>query len=316
MSSPEKQAPPAAKAGPGQGAFSVRRGNRADIRACHDLLWAAVKDLGVRQGRPFEGSAEEWWVEGESVHEFLAGHSAEWWVAQAAGSLELMGYARSIERDGMLELTEFFVRPGLQSRGAGKALLERAFPADRARVRSIIATTDPRALTRYYRAGVVARFAYLSLAGVPRATEPDQLSSSRMGDDAAALEDLARVERTVVGHSRSPAEMRWLLAQREGYLFRRNGSVAGFGFVSRAASGPIAALDPADLPDILLHIEARAHALGVEKLELEVPGLNDTAVRHLLDRGFRIDPWVSVFMSDQPFGQFDRFIGFSPPIFL
>jgi GNAT superfamily N-acetyltransferase len=307
----------ASKAGLDQGgAFSIRPGNRADIRACHDLLWAAVTDLGARQGRPFEGSADDWWVEGASLHEFLAEHSAEWWVAQAAGSRELTGYARSTERAGMLELTEFFVRPGNQSRGAGKALLERVFPPGRGKVRSIVATTDPRALSLYYRAGVVARFSYLSLAGAPRAAEPDQLSASPIDDDPALLDEVARVEQAVLGYPRSPAELRWLLGRREGYLFWRDGAVTGFAFVSKAGSGPIAALEPADLPDILLHVEGRAHALGVQKLELEVPGLNATAVRHLLDRGFRIDPWVNVFMSDQPFGRFDRFIGFSPPIFL
>jgi hypothetical protein len=40
------------------------------------------------------------------------------------------------------------------------------------------------------------------------------------------------------------------------------------------------------------------------------------AIRHLLGRGFHIDPWINVLMSNRPFGRFDRFIGFSPPIFL
>ena len=63
---------------------------------------------------------------------------------------------------------------------------------------------------------------------------------------------------------------------------------------------------------MLAHVEGRAHALGVESLALQVPGLNAVAVRHLLGRGFRIDPWVNLLMSDRPFGQFDRFIAFSP----
>jgi hypothetical protein len=63
-------------------------------------------------------------------------------------------------------------------------------------------------------------------------------------------------------------------------------------------------------------VEARAHALGVKTLELQVPGPNAVAVRHLMGRGFRLDPWVNVLMSSRPFGQFDRFIGFGPPLFL
>jgi hypothetical protein len=78
----------------------------------------------------------------------------------------------------------------------------------------------------------------------------------------------------------------------------------------------MATLDPDDVPELLLHVEARAHAQGVERLSLDVPGVNAIAVRHLMGRGFRLDPWVNVFMSNVAFGQFDRFIGFSPPMFL
>jgi hypothetical protein len=39
-------------------------------------------------------------------------------------------------------------------------------------------------------------------------------------------------------------------------------------------------------------------------------------MRHLLDRGFRIDAPLNLFMSNRPFGQFDRFVAFAPPIVL
>ena len=45
---------------------------------------------------------------------------------------------------------------------------------------------------------------------------------------------------------------------------------------------------------------------------MQVPGLNAAAVHRLLGRGFRIDPWINLLMSNKPFGQFDRFIAFSP----
>jgi len=78
----------------------------------------------------------------------------------------------------------------------------------------------------------------------------------------------------------------------------------------------MAALDPSDLPAILVHVEGVAHSIGLERLELQVPGPNDVTVRHLLARGFRIDRWINLLMSDRPFGQFDRFTPFSPPLFL
>ena len=70
------------------------------------------------------------------------------------------------------------------------------------------------------------------------------------------------------------------------------------------------------MPGILRHVEHRALSLGVERLELEVPAGNASAVRHLLGRGFRLDPLITYLLSNRPFGQFDRFVGFSPPLFL
>jgi hypothetical protein len=67
---------------------------------------------------------------------------------------------------------------------------------------------------------------------------------------------------------------------------------------------------------ILLHVEGRLHDLGVELMELEVPAPNAAATRHLLRRGYRIDHRMSYLMSERPFGAFDRFIGFNPPLFL
>jgi GNAT superfamily N-acetyltransferase len=298
--------------------ISIRRGTEGDAEACHELLWASVTDFGARYGTPLRGTAAEWWRSAEPLHRHLAVNAAEWWVAEEPGSSKLVGYARSIERAGLLELTEFFVRPDHQSAGVGRTLIERAFPADRGDARSIIATRDVRALARYYRAGTVARFPIFTLGGVPARVDPEPaLTAERLHADAAAARRALRdVELSVFGFPRDEAEVRWLLSDREGYLYRRNHKIAGFAFVGRNGSGPIAALDPADLPPILLHVEDRAHEAGIERLDLEVPAPNEVAIRHLLGRGFRFDPWVNFLMSNRPFGKFDRLICFSPPMFL
>jgi GNAT superfamily N-acetyltransferase len=294
----------------------LRRGTPDDARACHDLLWTSATDLGRRRGSPLDGTAADWWAGGEALNRFLAEHAAEWWIAEADGAENPIGYARSIERGGLFELTELFVRPGHQSLGVGRALLERAFPAGRGEVRSIIATTDVRATARYCAAGTVARFPYFTLAGNPRpGGELGDLRAERLTDaDAAAA--VTDIERAVLEFPRGPEELRWLVANREGTLFTRDGRSVGYAFITKAGAGPIAALDPDGLPAILGHVEARAVELGVERLELEVPGINVAAMRHLLGRGFIIDPWVNLLMSSRPFGQFDRFIGYSPPVFL
>jgi hypothetical protein len=90
----------------------------------------------------------------------------------------------------------------------------------------------------------------------------------------------------------------------------------GFAFVGKNGAGPVAALDADDLPAILLHVEGRAFASNITQLEFQVPAPNEVATRHLLSRGFRLDPWLNVLMSNRPFGRFDRLLSFGPPVFL
>src|ERR1051326_6358472 len=116
---------------------TCRRATPDDALACHEVMWESVTDLGRRQGIPLPGSADEWGGPGDPLQREVARMAVEWWVAGEAESGRLVGFARTIERDGLFELTEFFVRPGQQSRGVGKALLERAFPARPGAVRSI-----------------------------------------------------------------------------------------------------------------------------------------------------------------------------------
>jgi hypothetical protein len=134
--------------------------------------------------------------------------------------------------------------------------------------------------------------------------------------DAAALAAVSALERELIEYTRGEEELRWLLETREGYFYRRDGRAVGFAFIGRDAAGPMGALEPADESQILLHVESRARALGVDRLTLEVPAVNEVAVRHLLVRGYQIDSWLNLLMASRPFGRFDRFIPFSPPIFL
>lgn len=295
----------------------IRRGTSDDAEACHGVMWASVTDLGVRHGTPLDGSASDWWAEGESLQRFLATSAAEWWVAEEPESGALIGYARAIARDRLLELTEFFVLPSRQSAGVGRALLERAFPTHHDGIRSIIATTDVRALGRYYRAGTVARFPMLSLVGEPGAAVAGDLRADPIDIDSKVDRRLLlEIDRSVIDYPRSEAEVRWLLGDREGFLYRRQGEVIGYGFVGKRGAGPAAALAERHLPSVLLHLEGRARAAGIERVEFQVPAPNQVATRHLLGRGFRLDPWLNLLMSNRPFGHFDRLIAFGPPVFV
>lgn len=296
--------------------IGFRRGTPADSRVCHQLLYTTITDFEAKHGTPLEGSEAEWWADNEPFYDLLATDAAEWWVAEERSSGALIGFARSIDSDGLFELTEFFVRPDRQARGLGRELLGRAFPLVRGSPRVIIATRDVRAQARYYAAGVAVRFPIFGMSRRPKAADPTPGLTASLADGAADIEAIRSIEKSVLGFERSEPALRCLLDNRESYLYRRDGAPVGVGFVSKAGCGPIAALDSADMPGILLHVENWASELGMDELSLEIPAPNEVATRHLLSRGFRFDPFISFLMSDRQFGQFDRFIGLSPPLFL
>ena len=297
----------------------LRRATAADSMPCFRLFWHAISDLAERQGTPWEGTADDRWSHFAALYALLAEIAAEWWVAEDAEG-QVVGYARSIERGadrGLFELSEFFVRPGHQSAGVGRALLECAFPIGRGEVRAIVATGDVRAIARYHRADTSILFPILGLTGVPSA---DAAAEERLVaepiTDAGGLAAVAGIERAVLGYDRGEHELGWLLDRREAYRYRDAGVTVAFAFIGPDGVGPIAAREPEHLPGVLAHVEARAAAIGREELAFEVPGPNVVAIRHLLGRGYRLDPFVTYLMANRPFGQFDRYLGFTPPFVL
>lgn len=293
--------------------IEIRRGTPADARAAFDVCMLAMADEFKRANLEWKMEPDLFWAGLAPTYKYLAEHCAEWWVAESGSDGKLIGYARSVERGDLFELSEFFIVPGQQSAGLGRELIERAFPVGRGRIRLILATLDERALARYFRADTVARFPMAMMSGAPRPAEAIDLAVS-----VATLDDVEKldaIERAVVGHSRAH-EYPWLLEEREAYLYRRDGNVVGYGFLGSFGQGPVAALEPELQRFILLHLEGRAHERGLEEISFVVPTINQIAVTHLLARGYRIEPPLNLFMSNEPFGNFDRFISYGPPVIL
>ncbi|MFM8323093.1 MAG: GNAT family N-acetyltransferase, partial [Chloroflexota bacterium] len=143
--------------------IQYRPGTAADSHAAFLVFQVALLDLGRRKGfMAITGgenptNLENLWQTRRPLYEHLARSAERFWLAEEAG--QVVGYARSILRDGVLELSEFFVVPTCQTAGVGRELLARAFPADLpAKHRVVVATTDTPALARYLKSGVYARF--------------------------------------------------------------------------------------------------------------------------------------------------------------
>ena len=147
---------------------------------------------------------------------------------------------------------------------------------------------------------MVARFPILGMSGATNAAEAPSDMTLRPVHGESDMAALRSIELSILGFERTEAAWRRLVDNRGAYLYRRGDAAIGFAFVSAEGSGPIAALDPADLPGILVHVEDRARAIGMKRLSFEIPAPNEVATRHLLSRGFRFDPFVSFLLSDRP----------------
>jgi GNAT superfamily N-acetyltransferase len=298
---------------------TYRRGTAADTRTCFDIFETTIDDLGRRTGGAANSTAgdPEAYAIRSPLFEHLAATADQWWLAEDDTNGRAVGYARSILRDGVRELTEFFVLPDAQTGGIGRALLEHAFPATGARHRAIVATIDPRAIARYLRTGLSARVPMIGFEGAPRAFPlPTDLEREAIDPAHPPLDALADIDRRIIGFRRDE-DHRWLAGQRRGWIYRRRGVVAGYGYhPSRPGwGGPYAAMYDTDLPAMLAEGEAAAAARGHETITFDLPMNARSAIDHLLDRGFRVDPFVMLFFTDGPTDGLDRYVLTSPPFF-
>lgn len=297
--------------------ITYRAGTIEDSYDVFQIFIKSITDYGERMNvmAITEGNdpevIESLWKRRKSMFEFLSQHAAQFWVAENDG--EIIAYARSLEHDGLQELTEFFVLPIQQSAGVGGDLLLRAFPHTEARYRTIIATLDERALYRYMKSGVYGRFPlkyfYRKAEKVAVETDlaiwPMQLETHR--------EEISRIDREIIHHSREYLHQ-WMAANRDGFVYKRDGQIVGYGYVG-SGNGPFAVLDENDFPAVLAHAESLMAERG-EEFGAETPLVNAKAIQYFIERKYQIDSFSAIFMSNVPFGKFENYLCFSPEFFM
>jgi GNAT superfamily N-acetyltransferase len=298
---------------------TFRIGTVTDSRLVFNVFERTLADLNRRMGSTERTSAsdpvalERMWQERRSLYEHLARTADHFWIAEYEGSA--VGFARSVLRDGMRQLTELFVLPDAQSAGVGRELFSRAFPLDGATRRSILATTDVRAQARYLKSGVYPRFLVFYFGRTPELVEvPASLKVEPVSAMPSTLAQLANLDREILEFGRDVDHV-WLLADRQGFLYHWDDRLVGYGYVG-VRSGPFALSDSGCFPAVLAHAERDAAQHGRDHFGIEVPMVNQVVVDYALARGFRMDSFVAVLMNDAPFGRFENYIVTSPPFFL
>ncbi len=290
-----------------------------DTWTAYAIFRRSLADLLTRQGQswPWVEQDETEWLKWRPLFEHLEATVDQAWCAEVDG--QLVGYARSIRRGDTSELTELFVLAEAQGQGVGRALLQHAFPAADVGHRTIIATSDPAALSRYLRHGFRSSTAIYAFAGRPEAAPAvptDGLVARPFAELSAEdlVRGLARIDDEVLGMRRDEDHV-WLGARGPGWLLVRDGSPVGYAY-GGDRQGPIATLDARDMPAAIGLVEIDALARSEEPVSLTVPLANITATDYLLGRRYRLDPFTMHLLEDRPVVAADRYIVTSPPFFL
>jgi len=149
-------------------------------------------------------------------------------VAEING--RVIGAAEAIVRERLWILSMFAVEPGIQSGGAGRALLEQAVGyGSEPDAGLIVSSNDPRALRLYARAGFALQPTLRADGEVDRRALPRTPSGIREDDD---LESLAALAREIRGAPYT-GELRYAL-ERGARLLRLD--ARGFAVVDRGGS--------------------------------------------------------------------------------
>jgi GNAT superfamily N-acetyltransferase len=301
--------------------IAYRRATHKDDFTAFLICRRSLEDFGQRIGMyPIGGTADDpeelkrHWEGRRPLWEHLTNTSDQYWLAEE-GNGEAIGYARSILRGDHRELTEMFVLPENQSAGVGRELIARAFPNDTPH-RSVIATPDFRAMSRYLKAGVYPFLTEFYLERLPESLSLESdLAVEAQNDLRTAIQVVGEIDLVILGFRRD-VDHAFLMRDRTLYFYIRQGQVIGYGYIKKDCYGPFAVLDNQDFPAVLAHAETQAHALGAENVGFEIPSINTTAIDYLMKRGYRLEGFMACIMSDKPFGKLENYALTSPPWFL
>ena len=142
----------------------IRKVRPDDLEEVWRVHVASSSDLAARRGRPAARPADA--PVASDARAGLASDPDGYFCAVEEGRIR--GMVSALVRGRVWYLSMFFVLPGDQGRGVGRALLERALAYGEARgaeIRFTWATLDPRAQARYVMAGMAPRWPIYRLEG-------------------------------------------------------------------------------------------------------------------------------------------------------
>jgi GNAT superfamily N-acetyltransferase len=293
----------------------IRKVRAEDLEEVWRVHVAASNDLMVRGGRPPARPADT--PVASDARAGLASDPDGYFCAVEEGRIH--GMVSALVRGRLWYLSMFFVLPGDQGRGVGRALLERALAYGEARgteIRCTLATLDPRAQARYVMAGMAPRWPIYRLDGdaaaVARLEARAGLDARRQQPpcDPIAVEKLTA---EVFGHGRADDLAHCRADGAAAVVIERGGELAAFAYRRAERIGPAAGRDEASF----LQAVAAAAAAGVDggrSVTLRVPGACASLLEALVGCGFRIGA-PTLFMASRLFGRPELYLPSGPILY-
>jgi ribosomal protein S18 acetylase RimI-like enzyme len=217
----------------------------------------------------------------------------------------IRGIVSALVRGRVWYLSMFFVLPGEQGRGVGRALLEHALAYGEARgtnVRCVCSSLDSRAQARYVMAGMAPRWPIYRLDGDAAAVARLQ---ERVGLDPRARElphDPGAAEKLIAEvfvDDRARDLAHWRGDATATVAIERGGELAAFAYRRGSQIGPAAGRDETAF---LQAVAGAAVAAGAGSVTLRVPGACASLLEALVSCGFHLGI-VAVWLSSRPFGK-------------
>ena len=294
---------------------SYRPAKFEDLEEAERVVQEAGNELRVRHGRqPWPAPPPI------AFPKFcLAEHPDRLWVAEHGGTI--VGFGFSWMTETFWFLSQLFVRPQIQAKGIGQALLsktlmqaERNGAANRALITpayNIVSTglylkngLYPR--EPLYRMAAPAQSVAQNLAGAGYKTTP-------IAPWPEPREWMAEIDGELLGFRRD-MHHRFLLGGVgvRAVRIERAGGTAGYAYISGEGHvGPLAIAPDADTKAVVATALRCALEDGPSRVSMIVSGAADAVMRAVLGLGFRIeDPYT--LMASRPFGNWGNYLPRTP----
>lgn len=302
----------------------VRRATAADLAACEDVWRDGLNDYLLPLGQ-MEITPDNPQLRQLHAHLLETDPSLFWVATRTAGpgitdGETVIAFAAAARRGPTWFLSMLFVRPGEQSRGLGRRLLDRILPNDGV-VRAVATDpAQPMSNGLYASVGMVARVPVFNLVGRPtrqEALEPLPEGVVVAGpaaepDGSAIAAEIDELDRETLGfdHGMDHAFLR--RGGRTCFTYRdATGRLAGYGYTSAVGRiGPVAVRPMLPLASVVADLLTSVSPRGASAVW--VTGQAGPTIEMLVRAGLRIEGFPVLLGWNRTFAAFDRYIPTSP----